>query len=274
MTELFIKLYDNEPTLVNGNFADGIADWTVISGTWGTEPNMVVRTGAVGAILYQSCLLKTGKYKLEMTVGMCDTYVDPDPLGGFYLQLGDKFTGWVYDGPGVYTYYYDVTDITNQLFIQTNQVFEYGITNVKVTLLDGTWDTIDLFSDLEIPINYTIIDIEDITKRKGSYSNTITVPGTKHNNVLLKHLYNISSAGSFEMNRRYECYILDEAIKIFEGYIEITDVVVNQDNNFKYDLFITSNIIDLWTKVGDKFLRGNDLSIDDLNFSEYNHLLN
>ena len=273
MTELFIKTYDNEPTLVNGDFSDGTADWTTVSGTWIAEPSLLVRTGATGAVITQACLHTVGKYKLELTVGMCDTYVDPDPLGAFYINLGDKYTGWV-TGTGKFTYYYDVTDITNQLVIQTNLVFEYGITNVNVTLLDGTWDTIDLFSDLEIPINYNIIDIEDITKRKGSYSNTITVPGTKHNNVLLKHLYNISSAGSFEMNRRYECYVLDEAIKVFEGYIEVTDVVVNQDNNFKYDLFLTSNIIDLWTKVGDKFLRGNDVSIDDLNFAEYNHVLN
>lgn len=273
MTELFIKTYSDEPTLINGDFSDGTENWTVVNGTWGSEHNLLVRTGSTAAALSQSCLLKTGLYKLELTVGMCDTYVTPDPLGAFYINLGDKYTGWII-GTGKFTYYYDVADITNQLVIQTNHVFEYGITNVKVTLLDGTWETIDLYSEMEVPLNYTIIDIEDITKRKGSYSNTITVPGTKHNNVLFKHLYNISTAGSFEMNRRYECYVMDEAIKIFEGYLEVSDVVVNQDNNFKYDLFITSNIIDLWTRVGDKFLRGNESSVDDLNFTEYNHVLN
>jgi len=46
----------------------------------------------------------------------------------------------------------------------------------------GVGRKLDLYEDVDIPLNYSIIDVRDPDKRKTSWSKTIKVPGTKNNN--------------------------------------------------------------------------------------------
>ncbi len=139
----------------------------------------------------------------------------------------------------------------------------------------SVWNQIELGEDVSVPITFNIADVADFTKKNASFSKTITIPGTKHNNDIFKHSFNIGSYGSFIMNKGYQCYILSNTQLIFEGTFELTACkVVGYDKVINYEGLIYSDTADLFTSIGDNLLRGNDDATEDLDFSEYDHILN
>ena len=140
---------------------------------------------------------------------------------------------------------------------------------------DSKWNLIELMEDTSIPITFNIADISDITKKNSNYSKTITLPGTTNNNKILKHIYNISSYGSFIFDKSYQCYIIDDSQIIFEGYFELQKCIVSgYDKVVNYEAIIYSDFAELFTEMGDYLMRGNDDPTNDLDFSEYDHILN
>lgn len=137
------------------------------------------------------------------------------------------------------------------------------------------WKQVELLERTSIPLNFNIADIQDFTKKNSSYSKTITLPGTKANNDLFKHLYNIGTYDSFEMGKSYPCYILEDTQLIFEGFFELTACTrEGYDKIIGYEALVYSDTAELVNLVGDKLLRGNEDPTDDLDFSAYDHTLN
>lgn len=138
-----------------------------------------------------------------------------------------------------------------------------------------SWKQVELLEDVSIPLNFNIADVKDFTKKNASFSKTIEIPGTKNNNILFKHLYNIGSLGSFEMGKLVPCYILDNNFLIFNGSFELTACIVSGYNKIiNYEGNISSDTLTLLNTIGDKLLIGNEDPSDDIDFSEYNHILN
>lgn len=139
----------------------------------------------------------------------------------------------------------------------------------------SVWNQIELMEDISVPLTFNIADIADFTKKNSSYSKTITIPGTKANNDIFKHIYNISSYGSFIMNKSYKCYILFDTQPGFEGSFELTSCkIIGYNKIINYEGLVYSDTADLFATISDNLLRGNDDSSNDLDFSEYNHILN
>lgn len=373
MNELFIKYYENEPTLQNGNFTEGTSSWT-INGEVDFYTNYgylyfqgITATTNDYSLIYQPCILKTGNYKLEFTVTSTPINQTPVKLntnyvwefhaivqdygaahvafighlpipssftngskvwvnseqspiysgyegeqtifstgttvdGDYYLRVNTAFQ-YPYEGYGLsgkiikhsqtsqgcaffsvgtppditlnnctpniynvgkYTYYLNCNNTSFGLQFFCNQFWNLGITNITLTLLDGSWSKVDLLEDYTIPLNYKILNLKDPSKRETTTSNTIVLPGTKENNLLFQHLYQISIYDSFEMNKKYECYLKDDSTIFFEGFLELMKVNTGNRNNFAYEAVITGKLMDFWEAIKDKY-------ITDLDFSEYDH---
>jgi hypothetical protein len=56
---------------------------------------------------------------------------------------------------------------------------------------------LDLYEGVDIPLNYTILDIRQPEKRKTNFSKTIVLPGTKNNNRIFNHIYEIGADSTF-----------------------------------------------------------------------------
>ncbi len=52
---------------------------------------------------------------------------------------------------------------------------------------------LDTMGGTDVAITYSISDIEDVTKRRGSFSKTITLPNTPTNEQCFGFAYNIQS---------------------------------------------------------------------------------
>ena len=51
-------------------------------------------------------------------------------------------------------------------------------------------DKLDLFEDEGISIVSSVLDISDVKKNTGDFSQSFTVPPTKNNNKIFKHWFN------------------------------------------------------------------------------------
>ena len=125
---------------------------------------------------------------------------------------------------------------------------------------------LDTYDDWDISLNYQIQDILDITKRVTSFSKTIIIPGTKHNNNFFKNIFDLNvdlSISSYNPKKSIPCQISigDEAV--FTGNLELLQVIVNQ-KLVEYEIVVTGVLKNLLFNFGDYYL-------NDLNLSEYNH---
>ena len=125
--------------------------------------------------------------------------------------------------------------------------------------------------DFDISFNYSFNDIRDITKRNGSYSKTLSLPGTKNNNFVLGGLFDINSDYSlFNPNIKVDAKVVVNSEVVMNGYLLLNSIdklnnVDSQGNSIVYNVAIFSNNIDLLQALGEK-------TIGDLvSLSDYDH---
>lgn len=147
--------------------------------------------------------------------------------------------------------------------------------NVKIQIfLSGTtYGYLDLRDDLPISLNYSIAEIQDISKKNSSFSKTIVLPATRNNNKILGHLFDINlTSSSFDINRKYNAVILANEIPQLRGFLQLTSVKkisktsILDEQNIQYEIVLFDNKVSFYDKLGDSYL-------SDLDFSQYNHTL-
>jgi hypothetical protein len=85
---------------------------------------------------------------------------------------------------------------------------------VRIQLENGFLDTKE---GTVFPLNFAVGDIRDFTKRTGTFSKTITLVGSKNNNEMLNHYYDVNiQAGTFDINAITKCAVIQDGIPIIE----------------------------------------------------------
>ena len=142
---------------------------------------------------------------------------------------------------------------------------------VKIVLSNGT---LDVREDVNFPLNFSVSDIRDISKRTGTFSKTIIAPGTKNNHELLGHYYDVNiQSGTFNINTITKCQVIQNGVPILEdALIQLTAVTKKQNTNayeeeVNYELLIKDSKVEFFTQIANK-------ELTDLDFSDLNHTLN
>ena len=80
------------------------------------------------------------------------------------------------------------------------------------------------------PLNFQVGDIRDLSLRKGSFSKTITLTGSKNNNDLLNHYYDVNiQAGTFNINKLTKCAVIQNGVPIIEdALLQLINVTKQQ----------------------------------------------
>jgi hypothetical protein len=123
---------------------------------------------------------------------------------------------------------------------------------------------LDLYEDIEIPLNFTILDIRQPEKRKTNFSKTILLPGTKNNNRIFNHIYEIGSDTTFNPNIRKEALILQDGVQIMRGSLQLVKINKLTDGSFQYEILIQGDFSSLFNDIGIS-------KINDLDFREWEH---
>lgn len=139
---------------------------------------------------------------------------------------------------------------------------------VRIQLETGYLDVKD---GTNLPINLSVGDIRDISKKTGTFSKTITLDGTKNNHELLNHYYDTNiQAQTFNVNTLTKCTLLQNGIPVIEdGYLQLINIVKkqttdSQEQEITYEVLIKDGASSFFTALGSK-------ELTDLDFSDLDH---
>lgn len=166
-------------------------------------------------------------------------------------------------------YTYTQKDNLNTIYTKSYQ---------KIARPSSNGTNLDLYDNVNIPITYTIMDIREPEKRKTSWSKTIKLPGSKNNNRLFSHIYEIGQDGwvtigntsvyqAFNPNLRKEVIILNDGIQVVKGNLQMKRISRDKDGNLEYEVAITGELTSLFYDVG-------NAKLADLDWSEWDHIWN
>jgi hypothetical protein len=139
---------------------------------------------------------------------------------------------------------------------------------VKIQLSTGF---LDVKEGTAFPLNFQVGDIRDVSQRKGNFSKTITLTGSKNNNNLLNHYYDVNIVeGTFNINALTTCAVIQDGIPIMEDCsMQLTGVVKTQltdgyEEQVTYEVLIKDSKADFFTAIANK-------ELTDIDFSDFNH---
>jgi hypothetical protein len=146
--------------------------------------------------------------------------------------------------------------------------------------VDGVGNRIELFNDEKISVTSSVQNFSDLGKLFTDYSQSFTIPASKHNNAIFKHWYE-SAVGESDLDSPQDVIgAFDHRIKYY-GFIEI-DTIPFRDGKFtmekanKKNGFIESytiNFVGNLVQLKDKFKADKLNSLKDENgLSYYNEL--
>ena len=144
----------------------------------------------------------------------------------------------------------------------------------KCELIVGTGAnavSLDLSEDLPLSLNYSVAEIQDLTKRNGDHTLTIKLPGTKKNNAFFEQTYDVNvKTSTWNPNIKVPAFFRQSADKPMTGDLRLLRIGVI-DKNGKEDIYYETNVLGridtLLSAIGDG-------KLEDLDFSEYNHTFN
>jgi hypothetical protein len=132
---------------------------------------------------------------------------------------------------------------------------------------------LDLFDNVPIPVNKSIIDIQNIAERKSDFTKTITLPGTHNNNDIFSNIFNLARsvendntynfAPDFNPNLKADAILYKNGIVQIKGYLQLTNINVTDDYEIEYEVIIIGRTANLFQDLGDKKLNELDLSAFD-----------
>lgn len=125
--------------------------------------------------------------------------------------------------------------------------------------------TIDLYGDIDMHVIFNIADIRTPESIKSNYTKEFTLPATKANNKFFEGLlYNGYFPTNYNPNLKVNCQLMCDDNVIIDGYLQITDVIKNENEIDAYKIIIYGELASVFNITSNMYLR-------DLDFSEFNH---
>ena len=139
---------------------------------------------------------------------------------------------------------------------------------VRIQLATGY---LDVKEGTSFPLTFQVGDIRDISQRKGNFSKTIVLVGSKNNNDLLNHYYDVNIvAGTFDINAVTTCSVIQDGIPVMENAslqltaIKKVQITEQYEEHVEYEVLVKESKADFFTAI-------NNLELTDIDFSDLNH---
>jgi hypothetical protein len=139
---------------------------------------------------------------------------------------------------------------------------------VRIQLSTGY---LDVKEGTSFPLNFSVGDIRDISKRTGNFSKTITLIGNSNNNNLLNHYYDVNiQAGTFNINTITSCDVIQDGIPVMtNATLQLINIKKSQltsayEQMVEYEVLVKEDRGTFFTDISNKYLT-------DLDFSDLDH---
>jgi len=129
---------------------------------------------------------------------------------------------------------------------------------------------IDTLEIDKVELNFSIKDFKTYGKRNSSFSKPITVLRTKNSDEIFKGLHNINSVDGYDIGNKVAAEVVEDGIVILSGSLQVIDIT----EDF-YKVIVATDNLSIFDTLGDKLIKGNVYSDDDLEFTGelYTHIL-
>jgi hypothetical protein len=122
------------------------------------------------------------------------------------------------------------------------------------TIINNEIRYVDLFNDEDIQLDYSFAEIQDITSKNSSFSKSFSIPGSKNNNDIFQHYYDLnSSLTDYDIRTIFEASLLNDGYEIMKGFIRLESVSIDV-KNVVYKVVFYSEVGRLTSNMGDKVL--------------------
>lgn len=147
---------------------------------------------------------------------------------------------------------------------------EYNNTEIFLYVNDE-WKLLEVSDTIPFPINFSIADIRDITKRNTTFSKTIEVPGTHNNNELLNYIFDVANYSTFNPNKKVKCTVVVDTVPVIqEAVFQLTNIKTDDNNHWVYECVIFGDTDSIIKEIGDKMMTDLDISEIAHNYSQSN----
>jgi hypothetical protein len=135
----------------------------------------------------------------------------------------------------------------------------------QIQLIGDLEGYLDVGQETVFPLNFAIAEIRDLSQRKGNYSKTINLQGTKNNNLLLNHYFDANIvAGTFDVAKRTDCIVIQNGVVILDNcYLQLLRVT-NLKGLVTYEVVIKDKTADFFQVI-------NQLEMTDIDLTDANH---
>jgi hypothetical protein len=143
----------------------------------------------------------------------------------------------------------------------------------RIQLLGDIEGYLDIAEEVNVPLNFGISDIRDLSKKSGALSKSIKVAGTKENSKLLNHLFDVniaSNSATFNVNRKQAVILWQDNDVVFDNAImqlvsvEVVSVGSEATQTIEYIVLLKDTVGDFFTDLGNS-------ELTDLDFTDLNH---
>ena len=164
-----------------------------------------------------------------------------------------------------------INNVGSTFLIQEISVTENPSTvPVDYTDLSDGQVILDLYNDEEIPLTLSVDDFTNAAEKPQSYSKDFDLPNTKHNNKILKHIFDITkvyqSFFDFNIYAKTRAIVKQDGVDIFQGYMKIIEIV-EKEGVVSYNVNLFSETVSLVDSLRDR-------KFENLDFSELDHTYN
>jgi hypothetical protein len=154
-----------------------------------------------------------------------------------------------------------ITSVTDSYTITIDSAAEVSTTGPCFYYMD--YEELDTSDDSNVVLTFAVADIRDPDKRNTPWSKTVTLPGTKNNNILLSHIFEIDIEGTFNPNIKSLALIEANGLQQLKGMMQLLRVNRTGDD-ITYEVAFTGALKNIFTNLS-------DFNLTDLDFSEYDH---
>jgi hypothetical protein len=143
---------------------------------------------------------------------------------------------------------------------------------IVIKLID-TGEILELDSELSTILTYSVKDMRELNFTNGSMSKTLYLKGDDRTNRVLKSIFNINNDLTFDTNKKVAALLVDDDIEYIRGYFQILKITYDERFVYIYEVIIYDEVVNFFLDLGENYLTRNFNIDNDLDFSQWNHIL-
>lgn len=133
--------------------------------------------------------------------------------------------------------------------------------------LTNVVEELDTFGNENINLTLQVDDVRDIESKNASYSKDFDLPATKKNNKFFEHYYNVSRYNlQFNPYKNLKAFLFVNEVLVLEGFLRLNNVL-DKSTEITYNVVLFNDVANVIETLG-------DATIQDLDFTDINHLFN